>query len=419
MAQKASCVTEHSAFIFDRGGKSGRRPIVDLSRVRWERVRDDISEAMIRIEGESCESQSELINSVRSHRHELVIFRGEERVWEGPVNRVASHESYAEIHAKDVLAYVGAQPMTQTWDDTVTGMGVKPVTTRMKNILEWELTHSRVMFYPVTAPDAAEHVATWQALGGTATWMPLLSGWNVTVPALEAEGVIDGLPAINVVPHLDVRNNPNEARTAAKTLPYEMSVLTHLKNFARTGGIDFTAVGRRIVIWDVSRHIGRLRTMTSADFYASVVVTEYGADHTQAAYTTGQEGVYGSALNLENLGYYGGWTTMYTAYNEEGTNAPGVGELNSQARRNLNGRSPAPIEVRIPDNSSVILSDTLGINDLIPGVQVPLLATVNARSISQMQKIDHVAVTETSDGETVQIMLTPATKPDSDEEEEE
>jgi len=105
---------------------------------------------------------------------------------------------------------------------------------------------------------------------------------------------------------------------------------------------------------------------------------------------------------------------MYTIYNENGTAAPTQGELDSQARRNTSGRSPSPIEVRIPDNSTIFLSADVGINALVPGVQVPLRATLNARDLAQQQKIDSVTVTETADGENVQVTLTPATKPDSD-----
>jgi len=144
-------------------------------------------------------------------------------------------------------------------------------------------------------------------------------------------------------------------------------------------------------------------------------VTEYGADHTQAAYSVGQDGSYGSALNPSNLDFYGPWTTMYTPYNETEDDAPSQAELDSQAQRNLAGRTPVPIEVRIPDNSSLLLSKTLTIDMLVPGVQVPLLATLNARPISQMQKLDHLTVTETAaDGERIAVMLTPATRPDSD-----
>jgi hypothetical protein len=85
----------------------------------------------------------------------------------------------------------------------------------------------------------------------------------------------------------------------------------------------------------------------------------------------------------------------------------------------VSGRNPVPVEVRIPDNSTIRLDDTLTIDDLIPGVQMPLLATLNARQVSQDQKLDLVTVRETgAEGETIQVVLTPATKPDSDDEEE-
>jgi hypothetical protein len=391
MPQSQGCVQGHSAFIFDRGGQKRISPIIDISEVRWERDRDGVSEATIRLEADSCARQAELIQQLRTHRHELVIYRGSQRVWEGPLHRIGSYANYTEIVAKDVLSYVFYTPLSRVWDNTAQGDGVTEMTTRMQNIITYELSTDRTQYVynPVTD-----------------TWDP------VTVTAWEN---LD--PPINVLPFLDVRHFPNEAKTAAKTLAYEMTVGEHLLSAARTSGIDFTAVGRRIILWDVSRHLGRLPQMTDANFYSNVVVTEYGSDHVQSAYVVGQEGVYGQAINLENLDYYGPWTQVHTAYNEEGANLPSQAELNSQASRNLSGRSPAPIEVRIPDNSSVILNAAITIDALIPGVQVPLLATLNARQISQMQKIDHVVVTENAEREDIAVTLTPATKPDLDDEE--
>jgi hypothetical protein len=174
-------------------------------------------------------------------------------------------------------------------------------------------------------------------------------------------------------------------------------------------------VGRAIHVWDVSRNLGKTRQLTEADFFSEVIVTAYGADMAAEVYVVGNNGAYGHASAPSP--YYGPWTMILTAYNEEGTIDPSQAELDSQASRNLNGRMPVPVEVRIPDNSGVRLSDTLTIYDMVPGVQIPLLATLNARKMSQLQKIDHVTVTETSDGETVQLTLTPATKPDVETEE--
>lgn len=389
------CTEKHTAMIFDRGGQKRIGPLLDLSYVQWERARDNVSEATVRVEGDACNEQAEFIASLRTHRHEIVIFRGDERVFEGPLHRIASHRSFTEIVAKDVSEYLFHTPMTQRYNNSNVngGTGPVPVTTRIANIIDHEMTTNRT-----------QQVYNWT----TGLWE------NRTVIAWEN---LD--PPTNVLPYLVIHHWPNEAETTADTVPFQMTVGEHLANLAAQSGIDWTTVGRSIHIWDVSRSLGRLPQWTEANFYADVVVTEYGSDHSQAAYVIGSDGVYGQALNEDWLSYYGPWTDIYTAYNEEGTAAPSEPALRSQAQRNLSGRSPSPVEVRIPDNSGLILSDTLTISMLVPGVQVPLLARLNARPLSQMQKIDHVKVTEDSSGETVQIILTPTTRADSDEEEEE
>jgi len=175
-------------------------------------------------------------------------------------------------------------------------------------------------------------------------------------------------------------------------------------------------VGRAIHLWDVSRPLGRTRTITEADIFGEIVVTSYGADMTASVYVIAQDGRYGHAAEASS--YYGPWTTILSAYGEQGSDAPTQDELDSQAKRNLSGRLPVPVEVRVPDSSGIRLDDTLTIDMLVPGVQIPLLATLNARQMSQMQKLDKVVVKESPDGETVQVTLTPATKPDSDDPEE-
>lgn len=387
MVTETFCST-HSAMIYDRGGKRRVGQFVKISSVQWNRDRDSISEAQVTLEGTACSSQRDLISRIASKRHELVIYRGKDRVWEGPIYRISDAGSSVTIVAKDVCAYLFGTPLTKTWDNTYgSALGPTEVSTRLGMIIAYELQHNRV----------------GRAVGGEPV---TITGWEN----------LD--PPINVLPHLQVHHFPNEARTAAKTMPYEMTVGEHLAGMARQSGIDFCAVGRAIHLWDTSRNIGQTRTFTESDFFGNVIVTEYGADHTQGAYVVGHEGMYGEAINPNHLELYGPWMTIYNAYNEEQTAAPTQGELNSQAARNLSGRSPAPVEVRIPDNSTIRLNNTLRITDLVPGVRVPLLATLNARARNQDQKLDHVRVTEDGlQGEKIAITLTPASKEDSDEEE--
>ena len=377
------CVQQHSCYIYDRGGKARFHQITRLERVKWSRDRDGVSEAEIVISGTSCEDQRDIIRAIASKRHELVIFRGEERVWEGPISRIGDAGDKITIAAKDVAWYLFGTALSRIWDNS--GENATEVTTRFQNIIEYELSHSREV----------------RAVGGGPVVRP---GWEQ----------LD--PPVNLLEHLTVHHFANEARTSAKTFPSQYTIGTHLQSAARTSGIDYTAIGRAIHIWDTSRSIGRIRTLTEADFFGRIIVTEYGADHTQGAYVSGMDNVYGEAMNRDYLDFYGPWETVYTAYNEEGSAGPTQGELDSQAARNTSGRSPVPYEVRVPDNSSVRLSESLSIMDLVPGVQVPLRATLNAKAYEQLQKIDHVIVTETADGETIGLTLTPATRPDDDEE---
>lgn len=391
MARLSKHCTIHRAMIYDRGGERRLGEMKRLSKIEWTRDRDGTSEGSLIIEsGRDCRSQRSLLRTIAEKRHELVIFRGTRtalgttwsRVWEGPIFRTSDEGSRIGVFAKDVTSYLFGTMISKDYDNR---KNVIPMTTRIGQMIAYELATSR----------------TGRALNGA----------TVAIPAWES---LD--PPINVLPNLVIHNFPNEAQTAAFIRAFSTTVGLNLAAAARQSGIDYTAVGRAIHLWDTSRSIGQIRTLTEADFFGNVIVTGYGADHTQIAYVNGQEGVYGMAVNTDNLDFYGPWSTSYNAYNEEGTQAPTVGALNSQAARNTSGRSPVPVEVRIPDNSSIRLGESLSIDDLVPGVRVPLLATLNARARNQMQKLDHLTVTETADGEDVKITLSPASKEDSDEE---
>jgi hypothetical protein len=66
------------------------------------------------------------------------------------------------------------------------------------------------------------------------------------------------------------------------------------------------------------------------------------------------------------------------------------------------------LEVRVPDGSRLNPASPFVIEDLVPGVLVPLRATLTARTFSQMQKLRRIKVLEDGNGEQVQITLVPA-----------
>lgn len=375
------CVAGHVVYVMDRGGRRRIGILDSVSQVQWSRERDAVSEATVRIAMDDCSDQRELLEGIEPHRTEILIYRGRERVWEGVVWRTTDHPLYFEIFAKDVFAYVLYTPLSRVWSNRYPDTA--EMTTRIGDMLLYELTTAHTV--PDPAGGAPLIVEPWEALD----------------------------PPVNLIEHIVIHHWPNEARTSDYTAPFEMTVGQYIQSKARTGGIDYTVIGRAIHIWDTSRAIGETRPVTSADFDGDVIVTAYGADHTTFAYSVTEDGRYGVAGVPDN--YYGPWATIYPVYNEDETEPPTDADLNSQAQRNVTGRIPVPVEVRIPDNSTIRLDDSLTINDLVPGVRVPLVAEGNVRTINQPQKLQRVRVTDDGTGEKVQVTLTPATRPDSDE----
>lgn len=375
------CISLHRAMIHDRGGVRRVAPLVDLSEVQWIRERDRIVGAHVVISGRACSAQVDALRRIASHRHELVIYRGDDRVWEGPILQVSWFSSRVRITAHNVGEYLMGTPLTKDWPNADDG-GPVYMTERIEEIITYEMATPYLMDTgsgPVSVP-------RWEGIS----------------------------PPVNVLPFLDVRPSigPQGILTRSSTLAFEMTLGEHLMNLAE-GGLDFTVVGRSLLIWDSAQSIGRTRVLTDADFLGELQVIEAGSEQASIAHISAQREDDDSAAGVGNAGapdpFYGVWTRLVSLASEEGTDTPSQLELNSQARRQLVGRNPAPAEVIVPEGGRLRLSHDLRINDLIPGVIMPIRATLNLREVAQEQRLDRLIVKETAaEGETVQVALSPA-----------
>jgi hypothetical protein len=352
------CVSRHTVTVYDRGGVNKLAEIVDIAAVSWNRVRDDISEASIVLSGAACDEQNGILTSLRSSRHEIVIHRGGERVWEGPITRMSGTRNTFSIHARDVMHYAARTTMRNAYSNAYPNVG--PTITRAALIMNTELARKE---------------------------------------ALD--------PPINVLPFLVLHQTPTDARTSAATHKYQYQVWEHIDELAAKAGMDYTVVGRAIHFWDTHQPLGQTQTVTQADFLGDLEVTEYGMELATHAHVTDGEGNYGSAG--ANDPYYGEVELLTTSGDEtEGETPPTSAEMQSQAQRNLAGRIPTPLVVRVPENSSLNPNGVLTMSDLVPGVWMPLRAEVIGFNISQMQKLQNMKVTEDGSGETITVTLQPA-----------
>jgi hypothetical protein len=225
-------------------------------------------------------------------------------------------------------------------------------------------------------------------------------------------------PPYNVLPNVQyIYDTPRtDSKTAAHTLPYQMTVFDHVDQYAAKGGLDYTVIGRSILFYDVHQKIGQTAMVTQNDFLGDLVITQYGAELGTQIYISDGKGHHGSYGAVDP--YYGEWEWVQDAYNENTGSAPNatdptVGEMNSQASRIWSQSKLPPIVVRVPDNTTINPAGVLSVADLVPGVWVPLTASLPGRTLSQMQKLDTMSVEESASAdETITVVLSPAPQPD-------
>lgn len=395
------CISEHTVMIHDRGGVQKVHQLVDVTTLVYGRRLDGISEARFTLAGAACGAQAQKIDEIALavRRYEAVIFRGGLRVWEGPIVQVETGKADAVFIAHDVKEYLDYTPLTEPWPietgrvpGSPAGSPV-PMTNRIEEIIEHELTVEYDM-----------RVGT----GGAAQ--------IVTVPRWEQMD-----PPINVLGYIDIRHSAT-LYTRSNTEAFQMMLGEHLDSLSE-GNLNYTVVGRRIVIWDSAEAIGRTRTVTDADFYGDIRVIAAGTEHASIGHVSATRPeddddaplpppppgvVYGVGNAGGPNDYNGVWTHIASLDQEDGSDDPTQDELNSQAQRVIAGRTPVPTEIRVPDGAGIRLSHDLGIQHLVPGTIMPVLAVLNIRKVSQDQMISSVTVTETPEGETIQVSLISA-----------
>lgn len=364
------CVNGHTILITDRGGSNRYMEVKDVTEVRWSRLTDQRSTATITITGASCRRQEERLAGVEPRRHEVVIYRGDERVWEGPVRYTRTGRDKVTIFAADVLEYAAYRPLTKWWPGPDKG-GPSLMTDRIEQILEYELTTDYL------APGTSRVVPSWETID----------------------------PPIGVIEHLDIR--PGDILTRSEAFPFEMTVLEHMTNLAR-GGLDFTTVGRRIVVWDSAKAIGATRTMTEADIDGDPTIYANGEDLIAVQHVVGQPVQDAPPGDTANVGsyvrgfdFYGPWAHLHTRSDEDSESTTMQAALSTQARDLSAGGVPVPIDLNIGNSSSVRLDATLGINDLVAGVEIPVVARLMGRDIQRTQRLISLTVSETAQGESI------------------
>lgn len=213
----------HTYVVRDRAGARVSASGI-LTSVEWHRVLDDVSTARVVVAGgaDCCGDLSQ----IRTFRHQLDIYRGENFVWSGPITQIEWTTDGVTIDAVDIIGLLDRRVPHQ--DFTFTGADLNEI--------------ARQLIEDGFAPDDPGHTVT------------------IVGPA----GVTGGRQ-------------------------YRLGVgqtADHLRDLAETG-IDFTAVGNNIVLLPETfcAVVGRLSDVDMPD---GLIVAEDGTALATKWYVTGQ-----------------------------------------------------------------------------------------------------------------------------------
>lgn len=319
-------------------GGGGSLGEFDFDRLTWERKLDDVSEARVTLPASCCGT----LTQARSWSHELHISRDGDEVWCGPIIAIPSCRSGTTIVAHDMLEW-----------------------------LDHRVIHN-------------DH--TWTGIGAVQAAVELIEDGF----APDDPNVLEYLLQVGVGVVGD-----------REYLANSKIVLAALKDLAN-GSLDFTAIGRRIVVMNSGASLGRTTLLTCDAFQGDVCTTDDGLATVTRGVVTGdtETGVVGS---------YGGVDPYFGLLEKlaEDTAIKSAGTATDQARGMVNGANPPPLLVQPPDNGALSPDAPVCISQLVPGVTVPVSVDCTCRTAQQDMRLTGLSVTVDATGESVSPLLTP------------
>jgi hypothetical protein len=356
------------AFIYNRGGTVQIGEVTPLQTISWNSTRDEMGEASFVTNGfgDDC---GRLLSTVHTWMHELVVYRDSERVFEGPITLIEDDVDGFSIQAKDVLGYVYRRIMRQGYNDS---------------------------FHIVNGVEEGLLSVVQRAL------------------LLASDALARDDP--NVLPYLTAFMFDDDARQSRVVPDYAKTAYEEIDDMAANAGLDYSVIGRRIIFNDTHRPIGRLPELRNEHFDQPPKISEYGMLLASYYASTNNSGLWGAVEHADSP--YGLVEILVSSFTEVGAadgetmtkaKADAVRKtLTEQARRGIASRYPAPYIVRVPDSTKLSPDTPVGINQLVPGVWIPLRAKGTVVELAQWQKLDKVQVTESKGLEEVRVTLSPA-----------
>lgn len=342
------CPTEYQVIITDRTGRIPVGEVEDIVTLTWSRELNNVSQANIVVPGiECCGILDDGVLGTWG-RH-LFIARDGVVVW-GPGPIMSIDYTSGEIVARDVA-----------------------------EVVQHRVIHTNLCFDPSCGGVATDATAIAEAIIRDA-----LAGDDPNILAFLQ--VIAGGTAIE--------------RSFLANSRYALDAVQGLTS----AFINFTVIGRRILIGAHGVPFGTTATLSDDAFSGLNGVVEDGfALVTRAVVLgAGDPPLAGSAGGTDP--FYGR-VELLTAPDDS---IVSVAAANAAAQSIVDASNPAPVYLTVPEGSILSPDAPVDINELVPGVNVPLLVAESCRQLAATLPLRRVQVTwSATNGEQVRITTAP------------
>jgi hypothetical protein len=341
----------NQAWIYQKGGTIPIAPIVGPTSLEWNRLLNECSDAVVEIptgqHGECCS----IYGKLGTWGHELVVFRDDERVWEGPLTNIKWRRGGVSLTAQDPLAW------------------------SKKRITSAKL---------VTIQDYVEKQA----------WEMVAESLGDTLP--------DHFP--NVTPYaqrLAATTGPVVTRDVALAggMYYDQWL-----ELAQAGAM-FTFVGRRLLVWHSSYTMGVTATLLPASHMSGEVeIEEDGFGLGVRVGMVNDDGLLGfGGPGSATDPFYGLSDLLFSS------DAPDSATLAQIAITMQESTYPAPLLVNLPQGSVLSCDAPFSMGELIAGTLVPVKIDDGiCKTVISTHQLTGVKVTQDAEGEKVAVTLAPA-----------
>ena len=199
-----------------------------------------------------------------------------------------------------------------------------------------------------------------------------------------------------ILPNLDAR--PTGVLTDVEYKAYQRSMGAELRNLVR-GPLNATFLGRRLVLFG-PQGLGRTAMLQDKDFLDQITVVEDGYALATRVIVVG-DGVVGVCGGTDP--YYGLWERIIqdnTITSQRGAEALACAELQSHP----------PLVVSVPNGAQLSQKAPVSIQELVPGVVVPVWSQQTCREVNQNLVLTRLQVEYGQGVEKVMVTLSPGSE---------